>query len=282
MSGKKVIRDKRTVAQKRKDEKRGWVVDETPELRRSVEQEIQGKVDTNHPDSCRSSMTLAQEEEAMARDIEIARTRAWVGEQIETREAGSRQAMQEARQQARKRFDERAASVDRWQDPVKDDPRELLSQSELATVNRQAARLAKQLDGWTRAAIGRRLAERVADGRGMTDAVVDVYDELDQAAGTVIPIAKVGEVNRGEVSVEGRVEQLWDPSSPKIQNVGLLEDESGRTRVTIWKASEAPWIEEGDKVRIHGASVSWYEGRASLAVTGWSSIHFPERGRWWE
>jgi len=282
MSGKKVIRHKRTVAQKRTDEKRGWVVDKTPELRRSVEQEIQGKVDTNHPDSCRASMTLEQEEEAMARDIEIARTRARVGEQIETREAGSRQAVQKARQQARKRFDERAAGVDRWRDPAKDDPRELLSKSDLATVNRQAARLEEQLDGWTRAAISRRLAERVADGRGMTDAVVDVYDELDQAAGTVIPIEKVGEVNRGEVSIEGLVAQLWDPSSPKIQNVGLIEDESGRTRLTIWKASDAPWIEEGDTVRIHGASVSWYEGRASLAVTGWSSIHFPERGRWWE
>ena len=127
MSGKKVIRDKRTVAQKRKDETRGWVVDETPELRRSVDQEIQGKVDTNHPDSCRASMTLSQEEEAMARDIEIARTRARVGEQIETREAGSRQAVQEARQQAQARFDKRAASVDRWRDPAKEDPREHLS-----------------------------------------------------------------------------------------------------------------------------------------------------------
>jgi len=97
MSGKKVIRDKRTVAQKREDEKRGWVVNEAPELRRSVQQEIQGKVDRNHPDSCRASMTLEQEEEAMARDIEIARTRSRVGEQIETREAGSRQAVQEAR-----------------------------------------------------------------------------------------------------------------------------------------------------------------------------------------
>jgi len=282
MSGKKIIRDKRTVAQKRKDEKRGWVVEETPELRRSVEQEIQGKVDTNHPDSCRASMTLAQEEEAIARDIEIARTRARVGEQTETREAGSRQAVQESRRQARERFDKRAASVDRWRDPERDDPRKLLSQSDLATVNRQAARLEEKLDGWTRAAISRRLAERVADGRGMTDAVVDVYDELDQAAGTVIPIEKVGEVNRGEVSIEGEVKQLWDPSHSSIAQVGLIGDESGQTRVTIWKASDAPWLEEGDQVRIHGASVSWYEGRASLAVTGWSTIHFPGRGRWWE
>ncbi|GCF12087.1 DNA-binding protein [Haloarcula mannanilytica] len=282
MSGKKVIRDKRTVEQKRKDEKRGWVVEETPELRRSVEQEIQGKVDTNHPDSCRASMTLEQEEEAMARDIEIARTRARVGEQIPTREAGSRHAVQEARQQARERFDKRAASVDGWRDPDRADPRTMLSQEDLAAVNKQAARLAEKLDGWTRAAISCRLAERLVDGRDMTDAVVDVYDELETAAGTVIPIAKVGEVNRGEVSVEGRVEQLWDPSHSSIAQVGLIEDDNERIRVTIWKASAAPWIEEGEHVRIHGASVSWYEGRASLAVTGWSSIHFPERGRWWE
>ncbi|MDS0222848.1 DNA-binding protein [Haloarcula sp. S1AR25-5A] len=272
MSGKKVIRDKRTVAQKRKDEKRGWVVDETPELRRSVEQEIQGKVDTNHPDSCRASMTLAQEEEAMARDIEIARTRARVGEHIETREAGSRQAVQEARQQAGERFDKRAASVDRWRDPDKDDPREVLSQSKLATVNRQAARLEQQLDGWTRAAISRRLAERVADGRGMTDAVVDVYDELDQAAGTVIPISKVEEVNRGEVSIEGRVETLWESSSSAIQQVGLIKDDSGRIKFTSWAKSDVAFVREGEQITLRLAAKNWYQGRVSIALTGRSRI----------
>jgi len=35
-------------------------------------------------------------------------------------------------------------------------------------------------------------------------------------------------------------------------------------------------------VRIHEAATNWYEGRISVAVTGWSIIHFPERGRWWE
>jgi len=280
MSGKNVLRDKDTVDEQAFEQIRD--VDRyEPELRRSVEQEIQGKVDTNHPDSCRASMTLAQEEEAIARDIEIARTRARVGEQIETREAGSRQAVQEARQQAREQFDERATSVDRWRDPAKDDPRELLSQSDLATVNRQAARLEEKLDGWTRAAISRRLAERVADGRGMTDAVVDVYDELDQAAGTVIPIEKVGGVNRGEVSVEGEVVQLWEPRSSAIQNVGLIEDESGRTKFTVWAKSEAPLVEEGDHIVLRNVAKNWYEGRCSVAVTSWSRIEFPERGQWW-
>ena len=282
MSGKNVIRDKDTVAQLQKEEARGWVVDDTPELRRSVEQEIQGKVDTNHPDSCRASMTLEQEEKAIARDIEIARTRARVGEQIRERERQTRLTVEAAGRQTRRRFDKRAASVDGWRDPDRADPRMKLSQEDVAAVNEQAARLARKLDGWTRAAVSRRLAERLVDGRTMTDAVVDVYEELETAAGTVIPIAKVGEVNRSEVCISGRVETWWVPSHPRIAQVGLIGDESGRTRLTIWEASNAPWIEEGEQVRIHGAAVSWYEGRASLAVTGWSTIHFPERGRWWE
>jgi len=282
MSGKNVIRDKDTVAQLQKEEARGWVVDETPELRRSVEQEIQGKVDTNHPDSCRASMTLEQEEKAIARDIEIARTRARVGEQIRERERQTRLTVEAAGRQTRRRFDKRAASVDGWRDPDRADPRSMLSQEDVAAVNEQAARLARKHDGWTRAAVSRRLAERLVDGRKMTDAVVDVYEELETAAGTVVPIAKVGEVNRSEVCISGRVETWWTPSHPRISQVGLIGDESGRTRLTIWEASNAPWIEEGEQVRIHGAAVSWYEGRASLAVTGWSTIHFPERGRWWE
>jgi len=282
MSGKNVIRDKDTVAQLQKEEARGWVVDDTPELRRSVEQEIQGKVDTNHPDSCRASMTLEQEEKAIARDIEIARTRARVDEQIREWERQTRLTVETTGRQTRRRFDKRAASVDGWRDPDRADPRMKLSQEDVAAVNEQAARLARKLDGWTRAAVSRRLAERLVDGRTMTDAVVDVYEELETAAGTVIPIAKVGEVNRSEVCISGRVETWWVPSHPRIAQVGLIGDESGRTRLTIWEASNAPWIEEGEQVRIHGAAVSWYEGRASLAVTGWSTIHFPERGRWWE
>ena len=98
----------------------------------------------------------------------------------------------------------------------------------------------------------------------------------------MVPIGKLEEVDRKEVSIDGRVKTLWNPSHPSIAQVGLIADESGQTRVTIWKASEAPWIAEGERVRIHGAARNWYEGRVSVAVTGWSTIHFPERGRWWE
>ena len=167
-------------------------------------------------------------------------------------------------------------------DPERDDPRAELSQDELATVNTEADRLATRLDSWSRAAISRRLADAVVDGRDMASAVVRVFEELQTAPGQVVPIGKLEDVDRKEVSIEGRVKTLWDPSHPSIAQVGLIADESGQTRVTIWKASEAPWIAEGERVRIHGTARNWYEGRVSLAVTGWTTINFPERGRWWE
>ncbi len=143
-------------------------------------------------------------------------------------------------------------------------------------------RLAEKLDGWSRAAISRRLAEAVVDGQDLTGAVVSVFEELQTAPRQIIPIGKLKEVSRQKVSIEGRVETLWDPSHPSIAQVGLIADDSGQAQVTIWEKSGAPWIEEGEQVRIHGAARNWYEGRVSVAVTGWSTIQFPVRGRWWD
>ena len=185
-------------------------------------------------------------------------------------------------EERRAAFQERAASVDPMADPKRDDPRAEFTQEQLAKVNEQSARLAERLDGWSRSAIGRRLGRAVLKGNDLTSAVVKVFEALQTARGQVIPIAELEDVARKEVSIEGRVETLWAPSDPSIAQVGLVADDSGQTRVTIWKESDAPWIEEGEQVRIHGAARNWYQGRVSLAVTGWSTIHFPERGRWWE
>ena len=266
------------------------VVDETPQLEAAVDQEKQAKVDANHPEGIADTnaaripgVTLAQEERIRAREAELDRmnARAEFGSQT-GRERRTREVAADGSRQRRAAFQKRAASVDPWADPDRADPRAELSQEQLAAVNEQAERLAGELRGWSRAAIARRLAEAVADGRDVTSAVVRVFEELETAPGTVIPIGTLEDVNRKEVSVAGRVETLWDPSHPSIAQVGLIADESGQTRVTIWQKSDAPWIAEGDRVRIHGAARNWYAGRVSLAVTGWSTIHFPERDRWWD
>jgi ssDNA-binding replication factor A large subunit len=149
-------------------------------------------------------------------------------------------------------------------------------------VNREAMRLAEKLGGWSTAAIGRHLAEAVVGGSDLTSAVVGTFEKLQTAPEVVVPIGKLESISRQEVSIKGRVVQLWRPASPAIAQVGLIEDESGRTKFTVWKKSNAKWVQEGEKVRILGAAKSWYQGRVSVAVTGWSTVMFPERGRWWE
>ncbi|WP_224338275.1 DNA-binding protein [Haloprofundus halobius] len=266
------------------------VVDETPEFRATVQMEVQAKVDANHPDGIVDTSderiygaTLEQEERIRGREAELERisARATFGTQ-DGREKRSRVVAATQNVERRTEFQKRAASVDPWADPERDDPREELTQEQLAAVNTQAMRLSEKLDGWSRAAIGRRLGEVVAGGTDMMSAVVGVFEELQTAPGQVVPIGKIEDVNRKEVSIEGRVETLWEPSHPSISQVGLIADDSGQTRVTVWKASDAPLMDEGEQVRIDGAARNWYEGRVSLAVTGWSSLTFPERGRWWE
>ena len=266
------------------------VVDETPEFEAAVEQETQAKVDANHPDGIADTsedrihgVTLEQEERIRAREAELERisAQAELGTQ-DGREQRTRAVAAEGSTQRRREFQKRAASVDPRVDPERDDPRAELSQDELATVNTEADRLATRLDGWSRAAISRRLAKAVVDGRDMASAVVRVFEELQTAPGQVIPIRKLEDVDRKEVSIEGRMTQLWESDSPAIAQVGLIEDDSGKTKLTSWVASDQPWIEEGERVRIHGAAKNWYNGRVSVALTGWSTVMFPERGRWWE
>jgi len=85
-------------------------------------------------------------------------------------------------------------------DPERGDPRAELTQEQLAAVNKQSMRLAKKLDGWSRAAIGRRLGEAVVGGKDLTSAVVGVFEELQTAPGTVIPHweARERQSQRGE------------------------------------------------------------------------------------
>ena len=272
------------------DEEGFEVVDETPEFQATVQMEVQAKVDANHPDGMVDTSeeriygaTLEQEERIRAREAELERisAQAEMGTQ-EGREKRTRDIAAKRSAERRAEFQKRAASVDPWADPERDDPRAELTQEQLAAVNKQSMRLAEKLDGWSRAAIGRRLGEAVVGGKDMMSAVVGVFEELQTAPGTVVPIGKLEDVNRKEVSIEGTVTVLWESDSPAIQQVGLIEDESGRTKLTVWEKSNQPWIEEGERVRIHGAAKNWYNGRVSVALTGWSTVHFPERGRWWE
>jgi len=250
------------------------------EQRASVEQEIQAKVDRNHPDT--KGLTLEAEERMRAREEEIGRTRTrYDSRQDSDREARTRRRAREGSKERRRDFQKRAAAVDPWADPERADPREELEREQLADVNREAKRLAERLEGWSRAAVSKCLAERVAEGASLWSAAVGVFEDFQTGPGQVIPIASLAEVDRGEVSIRGEVKVLWENSSSKIAQVGLIEDESGTTKFTGWTKSGAKAVAEGEEVILRGVKTSWYEGRVSVAVTGWSDIQFPEREAWW-
>ncbi|MDB9281313.1 DNA-binding protein [Halorubrum ezzemoulense] len=255
------------------------VVDETPEFEAAVEQETQAKVDANHPDGITDTsedrihgVTLEQEERIQAREAELERISAQA-------ELGT----QEGREQRTREVVSEQCGRDEPAPAERTDPREKLTQEELAAVNEQAMRISDEVQGgWSRAVVAKQLAEKVQRGRDVTKAVLETLEELKAAPGAIVPIADVPDVPVGEVTVEGEITQLWDPSDTSISQVGLIEDDSGKIKFTIWEASRKTVVSEGETVRFRAVKKNWYQGRCSIAITGWSRIEFPERDRWWE
>jgi ssDNA-binding replication factor A large subunit len=252
----------------------GGQVNEEP-LRPTVDQETQATVDANHPEGIADTdserirgATLAQEERIRAREAELA----YIGEQaaLSTQDGRAERTRAVVTEQRRQR------------DAEESDPRELLSQDELAAVNRQAQRIHEELESApSRAAIARRLAERVHSELDVPEAVFETVKEMYAESGAVCPIEKVPELGVGEVTVQGEIAELWDASNLAIEWVGLLADDSGQTKVTAWRKSRVKDVQEGDTVRLRAAAVNWYRGRWSLALTGTSRVVFPGRDRWW-
>ncbi len=266
------------------DEDETYIVDERPELHATVAMETRAKVDTNHPDTRRAGLTLAAEERIEAREWEIERTRTRMDRSPESdREARTAQVVKRERRERRVNFERRAASVDERRDPDAPDPRERLSRGELAAVNQEAKRIQAGVPGaGSSAAISRELAEQVLRTGDLLSAIVAVADRLTIEPGTMTPISRLGDVRHGEVDFEGEVVVLWEPAHPAIAQVGLVGDETGQVKVTVWDASDQPWLDEGERVRIHGAAKSWYQGRVSVALTSRSRVVFPEREPWLE
>ncbi|WP_394354952.1 hypothetical protein [Haloarcula argentinensis] len=81
------------------------------------------------------------------------------------------------------------------------DPREKLTQDELAEVNEQAMRISDEVKGgWSRAVVAKQLSEKVQRGRDVTKAVLETLEELKAVPRAIVPIADVPDVPVGEVT----------------------------------------------------------------------------------
>ena len=271
MTGKRISGRKGSGAQQRNQN-----AVETPELRASVQQESQATVDSNQPDAGSAAATTQRELEG----VTLAQ-----GERIRARER-ELETMTE-----RARMSDQTGRAERPRDHVVEqcrvvqstpDPRPELDRETLGSVNQHAHRIANDIHGGaTRAALSRRLAEQVASGCELVDAVLELADEAREDAGVIVPVGEVPDVDRKTVSVEGEIVQLWEPGHPAIQDVGLIADDSGQIKFTTWTKSRCCAVQEGEQVRFRAAATNWYQERCSIAMTGDSRVEFPEREAWW-
>ena len=76
-------------------------------------------------------------------------------------------------------------------------------------------------------------------------------------------------------SLRGQVTELWDPTSPKISQVGLLKDSSGESiKFTVWRNQQQniPKVEVGKNYYFGNVASQEWQGRWNLNVNQFSAI----------
>jgi replication factor A1 len=74
------------------------------------------------------------------------------------------------------------------------------------------------------------------------------------------------------VTIEGTVIQLWTPTSKKIQQTGLIKDETGIIKFTTWASNELPDVEENKSYAFIGFKVCEWDGRLNIQSARFSKI----------
>lgn len=74
------------------------------------------------------------------------------------------------------------------------------------------------------------------------------------------------------LSFTAKVVQLWDNDVDSIAQVGLIGDETGTIKCTIWASADAPQIAEDEVYRFENVVSDEYDGRLSVQVNSASEI----------
>lgn len=76
----------------------------------------------------------------------------------------------------------------------------------------------------------------------------------------------------GFVTIEGTVIQLWNPSSEKIRQTGLIKDETGIIKFTIWNSNELLEVYENETFAFVGFKVCEWDSRLNIQSGKFSKI----------
>lgn len=73
-------------------------------------------------------------------------------------------------------------------------------------------------------------------------------------------------------NLKAKVIQLWENTHESISQVGLLGDETGIIKFTIWKNAELPELEQGDSYLFKSVVIAEYNGRFQVQFNKNSSL----------
>ena len=79
---------------------------------------------------------------------------------------------------------------------------------------------------------------------------------------------RIADINQSEqwINLHAKVVQLWDSTSPAIDQVGLVGDETGTIKFVKWAKSNLPPLEEGKSYSLENMTTDEWEGRFSVKM----------------
>jgi replication factor A1 len=86
--------------------------------------------------------------------------------------------------------------------------------------------------------------------------------------------ARLADIDQDEqwIDATAKVVELWEPRSDSVAQVGLLGDESGRTKFIAFETSDLPELEEGAVYRLGNLVTDEYQGDFSVKLNRTTTI----------
>lgn len=116
----------------------------------------------------------------------------------------------------------------------------------------------------------------------MAEAVNSVISDIESEHDLDGPSGKgrteIGDIGdalgEGEwINIRGEILQLWDADHESVLQTGLIGDETGKTKFTVWSSSfDEPQFDEGDTVQLQSVVTDEYEGNYSVNVNSETAI----------
>lgn len=87
------------------------------------------------------------------------------------------------------------------------------------------------------------------------------------------PLLNISDVDDGKwANIRGKVVQLWDNAHESISQVGLIGDETGTIKFTVWESAGLSPVEEGKSYLLKNVVVNEWNGKFQINVNKSSSI----------